>query len=293
MGWFRVLAACGTIAVGGLLASPATPEGLPANPMIDIAYVEPVNADFAPLYEGLKRRKVLEELSAFLAPLNLPKRLTIQAAQCDAPNRLYAPGGPVTICYEYVARLRALAEKIPADGATASGVTREDAIIGAFVQATLQRTASAIIDIFDLPVWGREEDAADQLAAFLMLQFGPGTATRLVKGSEFFFEASDHAWTGADFAEVESPEAQRYYNYVCIAIGANPRAFGFAEGESRGRGRGGAPDLGPVFTEYRAHKCAREYDAERWAFQTLLLPHVDPVLLRQVLARDWLKPFDQ
>ena len=291
MGWFRVVAAGMAIAWAGASASPAAAAQTPVNPMIDIAYVEPANPDFAPLYEGLKRRKVLEELQAFLAPLLLPKRLTIEVAQCDAPNRLYAPGGPVTICYEYVARLRALAEKIPADGATDSGVTRDDAIIGAFVQATLQRTASAIIDIFDLPVWGREEDAADKLAAFLMLQFGPDAAARLIKGAEFFFNASEHAWNGADFAEIESPEAQRYYNYVCIAVGADPRTFA-AGGESRDKPRSAAPGLGGVFTQYRAVKCAHEYAEERWAFQKLLLPHVDPVLLRQVLARDWLKPFD-
>jgi len=265
----------------------------PRNDMIDIAYVEPANAEYAPLYEGLKRRKVLEELQAFLAPLKLPRRLTVQVAQCDQSNRLYEPGGPVTICYEYVARLRQLAQTIPANGATDAGVTREDAIIGGFVQATLQRTASAIIDIFDLPVWGREEDAADKLAAFLMLQFGPEASARLIKGAAFFFEASDRTWTGADFADVESPESQRYFNYACIALGADPHEFGAFSAVDRKRRVGASPGRSGLLMPYRVHKCPREYTDERWAFQTLLLPHVDRDLLREVLARDWLKPFDQ
>src|SRR2546430_7507423 len=36
----------------------------PPNPQIDIAYVEPKNAAFRPIFEKLKKRQVLDELQA-------------------------------------------------------------------------------------------------------------------------------------------------------------------------------------------------------------------------------------
>src|SRR5262249_24549932 len=192
---------------------------------IDIAYVEPSDAAFKPIYEGLKRRKVLEELEEFLSPLRLPQKVLVKIEQCDAPSRPYQPGGPVTICYEYVAKLVELAQKIPEGGKTARGVSRDDAVVGAFVQVVLQQIADAVLYLDQVPVCGREEDAADKLAGFLMLQFGPETARKLLNGAAYFFEASDRTWTGSDFSSMQSTEAQRFYNYLCIAYGGDPVTF--------------------------------------------------------------------
>ena len=46
-------------------------------------------------------------------------------------------------------------------------------------------------------------------------------------GAAWFFEASDRTWTGSDFASVQSPEAQRFFNYLCIAFGSDPASFKF------------------------------------------------------------------
>jgi hypothetical protein len=259
------------------------------NEQIDIAYAEPRDPQFEPLYQGLKARKVLEELRAFLAPLQLPRKITIIVDQCDQPNKPYDPGGAVTICYEYVARLRDLAAAIPADGATAAGLTREDAVFGGFVQAALQRTASAVFDLLDTPIWGREQDAADKLAAFLMLQFGPKAARKLIDGATYFFIASDRTWTGVDFSDVDATQSQRYYNYICMAYGGDPVDFNDYDGSTQVRKATG--DRSPELTLRRIGWCPREYRDALWAFRTLILPHVDRVLLNQVLARDWLQPF--
>jgi hypothetical protein len=266
---------------------PAAAETL-RNDNVEIAYVEPRNPDYERFYQGLQARKVLEELRAFLAPLKLPRKILIKVDQCDKPIQLYQPGGPVVICYEYVARLQQLAAAIPADGANARGVTRDDAVVGAFIQAVLQQTASAVFDILNTPIWGREQDAADKLAAFLMLQFGPQAARKLMNGASYFFEASNHTWTGVDFSDVRGTESQRYYNYLCIAYGDDPRLFSdFYQGEANMN----ASAAGDVLPPSRAFWCPKEYADTKWAFVALILPYVDQDLLRQVLARDWLKPY--
>jgi hypothetical protein len=259
------------------------------NDQIEIAYVEPANPDFEHFYTGLQKRQVLEELRAFLAPLKLPRKISIKVDQCNAPAHLYEPGGPVVICYEYVARLNELAAKIPADGTASRGVSRDDAVVGAFVQAVLQQTASAVFDAFNTPIWGREQDAADKLAGFLMLQFGQANARKLLNGAAYFFEASDRTWTGSDFSDTRGTEAQRFYNYLCIAYGFDRRAFAdFAGGQSTSS----AKRRSDVMPASRTLLCPKEYSDEEWAFQSLIMPHVDKDLLKQVLARQWLRPDD-
>src|SRR5438105_13632838 len=70
---------------------------------INIVYEEPKKADYRPIYERLKQRKVLETLQQFLSPLKLPRKLTVKTGECGGdPFAPYMPGGAVTICYEFV-----------------------------------------------------------------------------------------------------------------------------------------------------------------------------------------------
>jgi Putative metallopeptidase len=259
---------------------------------IDIAYIEPSDSAFRPIYEGLKRRKVLEELAEFLSPLRLPQKVLVKTEQCDAPGRPYQPGGPVTICYEYVAKLVELAQKIPEGSKTARGVSRDDAIVGAFVQVVLQEMADAVLSLDQVPVWGREDDAADKFAGFLMLQFGSETARKLLNGAAYFFEASDRTWTGSDFSSVQSTEAQRFYNYLCIAYGGDPVTFknfvqvSGQQGQHTGIG-GVRTDLLPA---RRVPWCSREYNDFKFGFDNFIRPCVDRDRLEKVRARqDWLQ----
>lgn len=274
-------------------SAPALAQDL-QNSLVDIAYVEPTNADYRPIYERLKKRKVLEELRLFLSPLRLPKKVLAKIEQCNQPGRPYQPGGTVTICYEYIAQLEKLAEKIPADSRTARGVARDDAVVGAFVQVVLHEMSHAVFDTMGVPIWGREDDAADKLAAFLMLQFGTDTARKLLNGAAYFFEASDRTWTGSDFSDTKGTEAQRFYNYLCMAYGGDPKAF--KDFVDTGQGTQKSGPRGPVRLDIlpaeRTAWCPKEYNDLRWAFDSTIMPNVDQDLLKKVLARNWLQPGD-
>ena len=47
--------------------------------------------------------------------------------------------------------------------------------------------AEAILQVFDVPPWGSEEDAADLLAAFLMLKFDEPAAKVAIIGAARLF----------------------------------------------------------------------------------------------------------
>ena len=120
-------------------APPPTTGGADwGNSQVEVAYTEPQDPQFRPIRERLMRRQVLEQLRLFLSPLRLPRKLLVQLDQCNAERRPYQSGGPVTICYEYVAKVDRIAPREqPADG-----LPRETMIVGAFVQAALTRSRS-------------------------------------------------------------------------------------------------------------------------------------------------------
>ena len=259
---------------------------------IDVAYIEPKDPAYSAIYDDLKKRQILEELREFLSPVRLPNKVLVKTEQCDQSERPYQPGGPVTICYEYIAKLAALATKIPADGATPRGVTRDDATVGAVAQAVLHEMSLVVFDQQQIPVWGREDDAADKLAGLLMLQFDDKTAHRLMNGAAFFFEASDRTWTGSDFSDVKSTEAQRFYNYLCIAYGSDQKAFGdFVQaGGQQSSGGGGGPRREDLLPQARAVRCPGEYADFKLGYDTFIKPCLDQQMLDKVMTRvDWLK----
>jgi hypothetical protein len=268
------------LALGIVLIQPSQAQELSsiATPaQIRVSYDPPSDQSFRAIYEALKRRQVLERLQNFLSPLRLPKQLTVRLEQCGTETSRYKSGGPVVICYEMVQRIAEVTRQHTSD-------PKEQALVmdGTFVQAVLHEVAHAIFDQLQVPIWGREDDAADRVTALIMLQFGEETAVTTIAGTAKFFEYSHHAWTGEDFAQENSPEAQRFYNYLCIAYGGDPITFHFL-----------APRPGPsalaTLTEQRAVRCAREYQQVQHAFDLRIMPYVDPDLVIKVRASQWLQ----
>jgi len=248
--------------------APATSVGS----QIRIVYGEPKNPAHQPIYERLQKRRVLEDFRDFLSPLKLPQPLTIKTEGCGVVNAYYS-GGAVTICYEYIAWIHQIAAKIT----LSNEISLEDAVVGPFVDVLLHEVAHAIFDLLKIPLFGREEDAADQLAAFILLQFGNDVARRTIVGAALLFRqmAEDHQPGTADFAAVHGLPAQRFINVLCIAYGAQPKLF--ADYVKQG-----------FLPPHRVGHCRWEYQQILYAFKTLISPHVDPVLQERVRGREWL-----
>jgi hypothetical protein len=246
------------------------------NPQIDIAYAEPRSPAYRPIYERLKTREVLEELRAFLAPLRLPKKLEIRTAECGGLRTPYKEGGPATICYEYIA---AIENAAPDDWLPIGGqrFVRQYALIGAFVHVALTEVALAAFDMLEIPVWGRDEYAADNAAGLIMLNFGRDVAYKTLIGTTWYLAQTSLSGVGSfTYARGADVGAQRFFNYLCLAYGADPQTFGFVK---------------PLL-QRRAENCADEYQSVLDAFKATVMPHVDQDLLAQVRAREWLRADD-
>jgi Putative metallopeptidase len=226
------------------------------------------------IYDRMKKREVLEEYAAFLSPLRLPVALRVRTQECGVSNAFYEPSEwTIKYCYEYLDEVEAIAPKT----ATA-GFSREEVIVGEFLMTLLHETGHAMNDIFKLPVLGREEDAADDMAAFVSLQFGPQVARTAIKGDVFYWFTAAQRGPSPRWDE-HSTSAQRLANMLCI-------------------GYGGAPDTFKDMIEKnwlpkdRIPTCARQYQRLRLAFRKTMLPHIDPDLLKKVQSITWLAPGD-
>jgi hypothetical protein len=262
--------AAAALACGLLHAAPAVAQTVPvAGAPVHIRYE--TTTTYSAIRDLLQQHKVLEKAQVFLSPLRLPRELTIRTAECGAPSVPFdAQKSVVTICYEAVADIQALAKGATSDPDDLAGL-----ITGGVVEEALHRMALAILQVFDVPVWGREEDAADMLGAFLMLQFDERTANVTILGAAQLFVYKTSALGKVDYVSDVSPPAQRFYNFLCIAVGGDPIDFG------------GLVDKG-FLPKDRARGCGGEYDKVRRAFDMRLMPHVDADLVVKIRAIDWL-----
>jgi Putative metallopeptidase len=277
-----IVAACVLLLLGH--ASIAQAPAVAPNEQIEIAYVQPSATKFSAIYERLKSRRVLETLQAFLSPLRLDRKLVVTIDQCGAVTVRYKPPGPVTLCYEYIEQVERLAPR--ATVILAQGpVTTESAIVGPVVQALLHDVAMAAFDVMDTPVWGRADDAADRLAAFLMLQFGPDVAWNTVVGTAWFL--AGNATAAPDFADVRGAVAQRYYTTLCLAYGGEQRKA-FKVDPDRSFANFVATSAAGSLPTDRAASCPREYDLVNMAFRNEIDPHLDHARLKAVQAARWI-----
>jgi len=242
---------------------------------ISISYVPPKDPELRQIYEDLKERRPLETLQEFLSPFRLPRTLKITLAGCDGEDDAFYGDDAITICHEYVETLwiNAPAETTPA------GIAPIDTVVGPFVDTCLHEFAHALFDMLTLPVFGPAEAAADQVAAYIYLQLGSVESRRLITGTAYaYFSEAKNADQPSlrEFAEEHGTAAQRAYNLLCLAYGADTKLFG--DFVSKG-----------YLPKERAETCEEEYEQVQNAIEILIRPHVDRALEKKVLDGTWLR----
>ncbi|MBX9775956.1 MAG: DUF4344 domain-containing metallopeptidase [Xanthobacteraceae bacterium] len=279
----KIVAALAVAAAALLVQTPESaaqprPQELAANTRVIIDYIDPMlrfPRSQATL-DRLRKRQVLEELSMFLSPLRLPRVLRIRTKSCGVVNAFYDRSEwAISLCYEFYEHL----EQIAPQTTSPQGFTRDEVVVGGFIDAIFHELGHALFDILQVPVFGREEDAADQLSAFLMLQFGKDVARTTIKGAAFTYLNNRNPRSRAEYADEHGTDAQRFFNYLCLAYGGEPEAFrDFVDNG--------------VLPKARADGCARENQLVRRAFAKTILPHIDVDLMKQVQSVRWLRPSD-
>jgi hypothetical protein len=259
------------------------PAGSERPNRIRIEYAPPKNPEHQMLYDRLRENRALEAIQGIFSPLRLPVDLVVRTQPCDGVvNSWYDntdQGPTVHMCYELLQRIL---DTAPTE-TTPAGITPRDAIVGQFMFFTFNEMGHAFFDIFEVPVFGSEQFAADQFATYVMLQFGKERARSLIGGAAYainrlvknYKENPEVEKQLATFASVHELPEQRFYNVLCLAYGADPKTF---------------PELESILTKRRAGNCEYEYGDLVQAWRSTVARHVDRQLARQVLDTTWLPP---
>lgn len=206
---------------------------------------------------------LLEDLAESInESLKLPQDIPLIGKQCDVANAYWSSGDQsMTICYEDAADALDIYTDAGDEDPEASAINSE-------VATFYHETGHMAIHLYNLPITGREEDVADQLAAYILLNPGddgkidPENIQAVKDFAREFQSYGDRSGPldDTDLSDTHSPNKARMYNLECWVYGADPDA---------------SADLvtSGALPEDRADGCEDEYQQLSDAWGELLSPY--------------------
>lgn len=277
-------------------------------------YRPPKNPRYSAIQQDYMATKLLEGPIADLNQrLNLPNNIPVSFEECGAANAYYSPNEKrILICFEIVDLFTfAFAPELLPDDAISFDQKFKLAVKGAnqaildaqkmrfgsdrliakkpdpaFIKAAQKKIKDAIVFVFyheaghalvhnlNLPITGKEEDAVDQLASYIMIGkdlAGQRAATNAAAAFLSFDPGFFSLFSKSTFADEHSLAQQRFFNILCWVYGSN---------ESRWSTLVSAGTLPSA----RAVRCPHEYQQLAGSWETLLGPYSRPTYVRAVAA---------
>jgi hypothetical protein len=143
-------------------------------------------------------------------------------------------------------------------------VARVNFVVGNTLVLLLHEVGHVLISEFQLPVLGREEDAADTYAALTMLSVGTSfTVQSLADAAKgWFLDARRDQEIGDKplYYDEHNVSAQRAFQIVCLMVGSDPEKFKSLAEEAK-------------MPEERQNTCKRDYRKATEAWNAVLAPH--------------------
>ena len=163
---------------------------------------------------------------------------------------------------------------------TPDGITRADAAVGQFLWVALHEVGHATFVMFDVPIFGSAEDAADNFATYIILQFGENQARRLNRWSCVGLESltlGDYKRNPVVPLTARRPlrvttACPKSVTTICCAWPSAPNEQVFA-------------DLEAYLPRTRSPHCVFEYQRLVHAFNKTILPHIDREMARKESRR--------
>lgn len=224
-----------------------------------LQFQKPKQPELKELAAALEADEAYKKYVADLnANIRIPHDIPISFESCDETNAFYDPEKRrVMMCYEMVQYIIELSQDLSSDDDFSMAIT------GATLEILLHEAGHALVDVLDLPLTGKEEDAVDQIAMFILLSYEE-------EGEAFALASADfHLRMDADenvhpeemaFWSQHSFTLQRYYNSMCFVYGKDPEKHAEMVG-------------GDHLPEERANSCPEEYEKLNSSWSRILSPH--------------------
>ena len=151
----------------------------------------------------------------------LPRNMDVVFAETGTVNAWYDPQNhAVIMAYDFV--------EFMIKDAVANKPTEQEAIqyaTGAILFTLMHEMGHALIGEMDVPVVGREEDAADEFATMILLDCGDQGHEILGSAADWFGTMSRHQKELA-FWDEHSLDQQRLFNILLLMYGHSPEKYG-------------------------------------------------------------------
>jgi putative metallopeptidase DUF4344 len=190
----------------------------------------------------------------------IPKHITVKAVNGLDGGPHYDPAdNTITFQYGFAALIYQTLQQSNPDWSQHKLGFATGAVIGFILE---HEFTHALINIYNLPVLGKEEDAADTLATLLLLKSPQGEKLAL-GAAEFWadFSGRQDPPAIADYADAHSLDLQRAYTIVCDIAGSNQQRYDEVN-------QAGILPKGDI------QSCPAQYQQDVKSFTQVLQPHV-------------------
>lgn len=233
-----------------------------AENMARVIYEKPINKYEAKIEKEIRDSGVIEDVTVFInEQFRLSKPLYLKFGGKDGP--LYDPAfNEIFIPYTFIQEVK---NRFKSATYSETGVSVNDATMDAVMHTLFHELGHALIFTYNLPVLGKEEDAADSLASVLLIEYFDDGAEIAISAADLFdLESEDiDEFEEEDFWDEHSLDAQRFYSTLCHVYGSDPKEYSSLKKE-----------IG--LSEERAEICIDEYESVLRSWFSLLKPHFKP-----------------
>ncbi len=191
-----------------------------------VQYLEIKNSRYDEIDRQLKEVKLLEKAADKLnRSLILPYDIYLKTKNCGEVNAYYDSNEhSVTVCYELMEHFYKVFRSVGESDKKAY-----DKMFDAVRFAFLHEIGHALIDTYNLPITGNEEDAADRCSTFINLtELGEdGVNAVLAAADAFAIESKGNAPDKRNLADEHLLQEQRFYNSLCMIYGSNAEKYAY------------------------------------------------------------------
>ena len=195
-----------------------------ADQLATVNYVQPTNKSDLATLQFVKHSQAGETITSIINKnFMLSNALNITFSDEDGP--LFNPEKfEIIVPYHFI---KIVQKQFKDDHYTETGVSINDATIDVLYHTLFHEIAHAFIAMFDLPIVGKEEDAADSLATLLLIDyFEDGQEISQSAADLFDLEGNDiETFEEADFLGDHSLDIQRFYRTLCHIYGSDPTKY--------------------------------------------------------------------
>lgn len=231
-----------------------------AGHVAQVRYEKPSHPSEVAIASELKNNGLIEDVVKFInEEIRLTEPLYLVIGGSYGP--LYDTStGEIIIPYKFVEEVQ---NRFLRANYSETGVSIVDATMDSLMHTVFHELAHALIFTYNLPVLGKEEDAADSLATVLLIEYFDSGAEIAMSAADLFDLESEErdVLVEEDFWDEHSLDSQRFYTTLCHIYGSDPDQYVSLQ-----------QDIG--ISERRAEMCIEEYENISRSWFSLLQPYL-------------------